>query len=70
MYITVLLCSLIIKSGWYVILLFIIIDLSPEPDINLPSFKTDKQNIESVWLFNIWIGFFNEILKLSILIRL
>ena len=59
---TISLCSLIIKSGLYVVLLYIIIEESAEPDINLPSFKTDKQNIESVWLFNIWIGFFNEIL--------
>ena len=43
------LCSLIIKSGWNVVLLYIIIDLSSEPDINLPSFKIDKQNIQSLW---------------------
>ena len=48
MYNTVFLCSLIIKSGLYVILLYIIIEESAEPDINLPSFKTDKQNIQSV----------------------
>ena len=42
---TAFLCSLIIKSVWYVISLYIIIEKSHEPDINLPSFKTDKQYI-------------------------
>ena len=52
---------------------YIIIEESDEPDINLPSFKTDKQNIELVWWFNIWIGFFNNILysfKLLLLFKL
>ena len=44
-----LLCSLIIRSGWYVFLLYIIIDLSEEPDTNLPSFKTHKHNTKLVW---------------------
>ena len=48
MHSTIFLCSLIIKSGLYVVLLYIIIEESDEPDINLPSFKTDKQNIQSV----------------------
>ena len=32
-----------IISGWYVFLLYIIIDLSLEPETNLPSFKIHKQ---------------------------
>ena len=36
-------CSLIVKSGLYVSLLYIIIDLSFDPDTNLPSFNILKQ---------------------------
>ena len=46
MNLTISLFSLIIKSDLYVVLLYIIIELSLEPDINLPSFKIDKQYIE------------------------
>ena len=48
MHLTPSLFCLIIKSGLYIVLLYIIIEQSLEPDINLPSFKTDKQNIASV----------------------
>ena len=58
-----LLCSLIIISGWYVILLYIIIELSYDPETNLPSFKIAKHKTVLVWIFNLWIGFFNLILK-------
>ena len=37
------LCSLIVKSGLNVLLLYIIIELSPEPVTNLPSFNTVEQ---------------------------
>ena len=40
---TKLLCSLIIISGWYVVFLYIIIDLSEEPETNLQTFKAYKQ---------------------------
>jgi len=53
-----LLCSLIIKSGWNVFLLYIIIELSAEPDTNLPSFKTHKQNTLDEWFDILYIGFF------------
>ena len=46
---TISLCSIIIKTGLYVVLLYIIIEESAEPDINLPSFKIHKQYIESLW---------------------
>ena len=57
-----LLCSLIIKSGWYVFLLYIIIELSLEPDTNLPSFNTHKQNTLLEGFVNLWIGFLFSIL--------
>ena len=63
-----LLCSLIVKSGWYVSLLYIIIDLSSDPDTNLPSFNILKQFTLYVWLFNVWIGSFNLISKLLYLL--
>ena len=37
------LCSLIVKSGLNVLLLYIIIEWSPEPVTNLPSFNTVEQ---------------------------
>ena len=48
-------CSLIIKSGLKVTLLYITIELSPLPehDANLPSFKLIKQRTSSVRVFNI-----------------
>ena len=45
-------CSLIIKSGWNVFLLYIIIELSAEPDTNLPLFNTHKQNTLDEWFVN------------------
>ena len=45
---TVLLCSLIVKSGLNVLLLYITIELSPEPVANLPSFNTVEQFIQLV----------------------
>ena len=40
------LCSLIVKSGLNVLLLYIIIDSSDEPVTNLPSFNTVEYHIE------------------------
>jgi len=40
---TELLCSLIVKLGLNVSLLYIIIELSRDPDTNLPSFNFVKQ---------------------------
>ena len=45
---TLLLCSLIIKSGLNVLLLYIIIELSFEPVTNLPSFNIVEQLIQFV----------------------
>ena len=59
---TSLLSSLMIISGWYVFLLYIIIDLSEEPETNLPSFKIHKQYTPEVWFVNLWIGFLISIL--------
>ena len=54
---------LIIISGWKEILLYIIIVLSYDPETNLPSFKIAKQFTKLLWMFNLWIGFFNLMLK-------
>ena len=45
-------CSLICKSGLYVFILYIIIELSLEPDTNLLSFNIVKQVISDLWLFS------------------
>ena len=65
---TSLLCSLIIISGWYVFLLYIIIELSLEPETNLPSFKIHKQFTPEVWFVNLWIGFFISTYSLVIIL--
>ena len=58
-----LLCSLIVKLGLNDSLLYIIIELSHDPDSNLPSFNFVKQYILFVWCFNLWIGSLSLILK-------
>ena len=58
------LCSLIIKSGLKVLLLYIIIEWSLEPVTNLPSFNTVEHLISDVWYFNLCFGSFNFISKL------
>ena len=60
-----LVCSLIVKSGLNVLLLYIMIERSLEPETNLPSFKTVEHLISDVWYFNMCIGSFNFISKLS-----
>ena len=54
-----------IISFVYVFVLYIIIDLSSEPETNLPSFKTHRQYTDELCSFNIWTGYLFSILKSS-----